>query len=175
MTQAPDRSIKKEKKLLSLSLFVVMIVVVVSLFVALVEPESAAIKKELKKHAETLDEARFLSDPAYQNRFKSEEASLRFRLAHAYNGERTPNLAIDLLEELIKESERARMSHGKTAPPDPDALGLEVYYWEELADSFKLKNQAADRENALKNRDRLRREARGAARKAAEKERPDSE
>jgi hypothetical protein len=175
MTQAPDRSIKKEKKLLSLSLFVVMIVVVVSLFVALVEPESAGIEREIKKHAETLDEPRFLSDPGYQNRFESEAAALRFRLAHAYNGERAPDRALDILERLIKESERPRAISGKGVPPDSAALEMEAYYWEEMANSFKLKNRAAEMENALENRNRLRQQAKAAARKeAAEGGHPDS-
>ena len=157
------------RKGFNLLAFIAMTVLLMGFIFLLVEPESAKIQRTLKKHAGTLDAGRFSKEPAYRNTFQSEEALLQFHLAQTYNGEREPNLAIPILETLIKKSETPRGISGKTAQPDAEAFSTEAYYWEELANSFKLKNEKAGMERALEERDRLRREAKRAAKKSSEK------
>ncbi len=179
MTESRDRNIKTEGegetrppggRFLSLSAFIVMMIVIMSLFFLLLEPESASVKRELKKHSEAMDKARFLKEEAYRQKFKSETESLQFTLARAYNGERTPDLALTILEGLIKERERPAEGDEKRVESDPTALRMRALYWEEMANSFKLKSDPEKRETALKNRDRLRQKARDAAREAAERD-----
>jgi hypothetical protein len=150
------------KKRLNVAVFVVTISIIIFVILLLIEPESAGIRRELKKHAQTLDAARFSKDRAYQAAFQSEDEMLRFRLAHAYNGERDPDLAIPLLEGLIKERENLKGAPGTTAP-DASSLSMEGYYWEELANAFRLKNEKEKMEKAFEARDRLRQEAKKAA------------
>ena len=177
MTESRDKNIKTEGegrppggRFLSLSAFIVMMVVIMSLFFLLLEPESASVKRELKKHSEAVDKARFLKEEAYRQKFKSETEFLQFTLARAYNGERAPDLALTILEGLIKESERPAEDAEKRVESDAAALRMRALYWEEMANSFKLKSDPGKRETALKNRDRLRQKSRNAAREAAERD-----
>lgn len=180
MTESDDRNIKMEGagregglpwggRFLSLSAFIVMMVVILSVFFFLLEPESAKVKRELEKHSEGLDEARFSKDEAYREKFESEAALLQLTLARVYNGERQPDLALAILEELVQRNERPAGDAEKSAKPDPAALRMKALYWEEMANSFRLKNEPEKMETALKNRDRFRRQSRDAAREAAER------
>jgi hypothetical protein len=90
-------------------------------------------------------------DPLYAGELKDRLRFLDYRLAVTYNAENKPDMAIDVLKQLIKEEE----AKGKGTPRRSRSYLDEARYYETLKESYDLKHDEANAEKAMAFRNEL--------------------
>jgi hypothetical protein len=115
------------------------------------EPESAIIARERNKVYASRDRSRMEKDPLYAGELKTKLQFLDYRLAVTYNAENKPDMAIDILKQLIKEEE----AEGKEIPRRSRSYLDEARYYEALKESYDLMHDEANAEKAMAFRNEL--------------------
>lgn len=77
-------------------------------------------------------------------------ASLDFDLARAYIREKRPDDAIEILQKLIRDNRHRKNFYGEPMGMVSAFYGMEVLYYEALADAYTQKNDKESAEKATK-------------------------
>ena len=143
---------KQYRKLVIFFASAAAIVLVVFLARTLLSPMSAMIAKERDKLARSLDRNRAGKDPAYAREMEEALQRMDYRLALAYNREEKPDKAIEVLRKLI-DGEEAKEKSG--IQRHSRSFFDEARWFEALAESCELKNDAVGAGAARKSRGEL--------------------
>lgn len=131
-------NVSKTKKILMLIITACLIAGAGYYFYVSSIPESRTIQKEI-------DEMFCVKDKDLNIKY----TILQYALAHAYNNENKPELAIFVLTSAIKYNREPAMTHFADVQPFSLNYELEAIYFEEMARSFELKGDVANRDMAL--------------------------